>query len=78
MIPKESRIDSIWFSFQQSPEQVLAESERAILGKVLNFAASYPYSNLDMVCAVVTYSRPLLVSDTVFRWKIRSIISLHL
>lgn len=57
-------------------EQALAESEWAILGKVLNFAASYPYSNLDMVCAVVTYSRLLLVSDQVFRWKIRSIISL--
>jgi hypothetical protein len=55
-------------------EQVLAESEGAILGKVLNFAASYPYSNLDMV----TYSRLLLVSDIVFRWKIRSIISLNL
>jgi hypothetical protein len=59
-------------------EQVLAESEGAILEKVLNFAASYPYSNLDMVCAVVTYSRLLLVSDIVFRWKIKSIISLNL
>jgi hypothetical protein len=78
MIPKESKIASIWFSVQQSSEQVLAESEGAILGKVLNFAASYPYSNLDMVCAVVTYSRLLLVSDIVFRWTIRCIISLNL
>jgi hypothetical protein len=59
-------------------EQVLAESEGAILGKVLNFAASYSCSNLYMVCAVVTYSRLPLVSDKAFRWKIRSIIPLNL
>jgi len=82
MIPKESRIASIWFSVQQVCIKSIRASPHRKWGsnyrKILNFAASYPYSNLDMVCAVVIYSRFLLVSDIMFRWEIRSIISLNL
>jgi hypothetical protein len=56
-------------------KHILAESEKAVLKRGLNFALATPQSNLDIACAVEsikTKLHPVLGME--FSWKIRSML----
>jgi hypothetical protein len=56
-------------------KHAFADSEEAVLKKILNFSVMYPHSNLDVAFAVesVVLKLPRTLGME-FRWKIRSML----